>query len=89
MIPVITREEAATADEGMLFLDGLDAALVGVVRQFGRPAVALYDYTRVLAVLKADFGMDDDGAREFFETNLLGASVGEYTPAFLNDRVPA
>lgn len=63
-------------------------ALVGVCLQFGRPGVALYDYPKVLANLMAE-GMSYEEAVEFFDFNIIGAWVGEYTPAFVVPYAPA
>jgi hypothetical protein len=57
------------ANPDALLADGLDAALIGVVRKPCQGEVALYhDYT---------------GAVEYFEFNVVGAYVGVNTPVFL------
>jgi hypothetical protein len=76
----------ATEGEAVLF-DGLDEALIGICRRFGRPPVALYDYNKCIEIFMKD--MEDkepeqayEMACEHFEFNTIGAWVGEYTPAF-------
>jgi hypothetical protein len=70
--------------EKLLFADGFDEALIGYVERFGnegRVQVALYDRRKCIEILMQG-GMDLEGAVEHFEFNVIGAYVGEYTPAF-------
>jgi hypothetical protein len=70
-------------DEAMLFADGHDDALIGVAERFGFPEpVACYDYDKVIAGLMKD-GMNHEEAVEFFDFNIIGAWMGEYTPVFV------
>lgn len=63
--------------------DGFEAALVGYVTRFGFPnPVALYDQDKCIQILMERDGMGADEASEFFEVNVLGAWVGDGTPAF-------
>lgn len=57
-------------------------ALVGMCIQFGRPPVALYDYTKVITNLMSQ-GMSNEEAADFFDFNIFGAWLGDYTPAFI------
>ena len=72
----------------MLRADGLDKAIAGICRQFGRPDVILYDEDKVIEILMEREKMDYKEAVEFFEFNIIGAGMGPETPAFyfkLND----
>jgi hypothetical protein len=83
----VTREEAAQANEEMLFADGFDDALVGVVsRAGGMSPVALYDEDKCIEILVKRDGMDAEEAREYFDFNTLGAWMGEMTPCFARFR---
>lgn len=75
-----TAVEMSGNDE-MLFCDSFDQALIGYVRVFGKPPLALYDYHKCIDVLTID-GMTEEEAIEYLEFNTLGAYVGEGTPAF-------
>lgn len=68
-------------DEEALFADGFDDAIVGVVERFGMPPVVLYNRERCISILMED-GLDREDAEEHFSFNVIGAWVGEYTPAF-------
>ncbi len=69
-------------DEGALFADGFEAALIGVGVQFSRE-VAIYDYDKCLDVLIARDGMDIEEAIDYMEYNVVGAYAGKSTPVFL------
>lgn len=76
------RDELSDYNEEMLFADGFDDALIGIVEQFGRPPVALYDYDKCVAILMERDDMEEGEAIDFLGYNTLGAYVGENTPAF-------
>ena len=81
----MTRAELdAYADESgleLLVADGHDNAIIGVVRRFNQTFV-LYDQMKVIQNLMAD-GMSYEEALEFFEFNIVGAWMGDATPAYL------
>lgn len=65
----------------IMLADGLDKALVGYVEGFGKETVALYDKDKVIDIL-IESGMSCEEAIEYFEVNIIGAYVGDFTPAF-------
>jgi len=67
----------------MLFMDGLDSAIIGVAIVNGNPLVA-YSTEKILDNL-VDQGMGFDEAREFMMFNILGAFMGEFTPLVIDD----
>lgn len=72
------------ADPETLTCDGLDEAFIGLVERFGTPTIALYDLDKLLALLMKD-GMSYDEAVEYYQFNIVGAWVGEFTPAFVTN----
>ena len=68
---------------GMMFMDGLDSAIIGVALVNGNPLVA-YSTEKILDNL-VDQGMGFDEAREFMMFNILGAFMGEFTPLVIDD----
>ena len=74
--------ELKDLNEEMLLADGFEDALIGYVERFGCPTVALYDREKCIEVLMKRDGMTNEEANEFFEYNVIGAYVGENTPAF-------
>ena len=70
--------------EDTVFYDEFDAAFVGFGWQFNVGPVAVYNQGLVMDILKAR-GMDEEGALEYFNFNIIGAYVGERTPIFLTN----
>ena len=77
-------------NEEALFADGFEDAFVGVIERFGQDPIAVYDREKCIAILMEQF--DDDNAEErdlyevaeeYFGYNVIGAWVGEGTPAFI------
>ena len=59
-------------DTEMVFFDGFDDAMIGVVTQFGGEPRVCYDFYRC-----------HDEALEYFGYNVIGSYVGTSTPCFL------
>lgn len=76
--------EAATQGEfTVLFMDGFDDAIVGLVTRFGMETpVVLYDRKKMVEILVAQ-GSSEDDADEYISFNIESAWVGEQTPALL------
>lgn len=77
------RELLSEIDEEILLIDGFDEAIVGYIERFGQPTISLYDKNKCINILMERDGMDYQESTEFFEFNILGSYVGEYTPAFV------
>jgi len=79
---MITREQLADLDEGLLLADGYDDCILGVVYDFGRLPRVAYDRGKMIEKLTADMSWEE--AEEYFEFNIAGAYVGERTPVFVD-----
>tara|TARA_B110000037_G_C17015740_1_gene463204 strand:- start:263 stop:526 length:264 start_codon:yes stop_codon:yes gene_type:complete len=81
------REEIEAAYElefpNLLFMDGLDSAIIGVAERDSIPVV-VYSTIKILQNL-VDRGMNMYEAREFMSFNISGAFMGEHTPLILDD----
>ena len=66
----------------VIVADGFEDALIGVGQQFNK-AMAVYDRQKCIEILMERDGMSEEEAVEYFEYNVTGAWVGEYTPIFL------
>ena len=64
-------------------LDGFDSAIVGTIDVCGAPTRLAYNVEEILYVLQTQHGMSAEGAREYFEYNILGAYIGEDGPVYL------
>jgi len=69
-------------EEGLLFADGLDDALVGICPNSLR---LVYSRTKVIEVFIQDDGMTEQDAVEYAEHNTFSAYVGNQTPIFIDD----
>lgn len=74
---------AECMDDGLMLLDDLDDAFIGVTRRCGESTVAVYSWERIAEILVERDGMDYDEAAEFIDYNILGAWMGEQTPMIL------
>jgi hypothetical protein len=72
---MLEQSEALTAD-------GFEDALIGYVERASQSPVALYSREACIQILMNRDGMSLDGANEFFDFNVVGAYVGDGTPAF-------
>ena len=82
MNQVNLREILAEDDPELLFADGYDDAIVGITNRFGQESVVLYDRSRILETLVTQDGMTYEEALEFFDFNIIGAWMGDRTPAY-------
>ena len=69
-------------DLELLFMDGYDDCIAGVVERFGQDPIVCYDKFKVIAKLM-DGGMSHEEALEWFYFNQIGAWVGDGTPCFI------
>ena len=72
--------EERYVDEKMLFADGFDEAIIGVAHIHSKKIVA-YDTNKCIKILMKN--MTHEEAMEYFDFNVVGSYVGEYTPAFI------
>lgn len=70
------------ADEGILFADGLDSAIIGICPESLR---VVYSRTAVIEALMEDMSADE--AIEYAEYNTFNAYVGEQTPIWVDDLI--
>jgi hypothetical protein len=70
-------------NEGALFIDDLDSAIVGVGCQYTKNAVIVYSEERILEALVFEQGMTYEDAQEYYSFNIAGAWVGENTPIIM------
>lgn len=80
MTPEEIKEELSYINEQALFADGFDDALIGI-DMFDYTAV--YDNDKCIEILMKDSKMTFDEAQEYFEFNVLGSHMGEFTPRFI------
>ena len=75
------REWALAQNPDVEFIDGLDAAIIGVAVRCGEPAAVIYDGDSCLKILERDMGADQ--ANEFFWREVVPSCGGAGAPVFL------
>ena len=71
-----------SADDGILFADGLDDAIIGICPE---SLMVVYSRTAVIDVLMDHMGVEE--AIEYAEYNTFNAYVGEQTPIWVDDGI--
>lgn len=79
----MTPQEVAEYNEEALICDGFDEAIIGVGERINLGPVAAYDVEKILEILVERDGMTEEEALEYFQYNIIGAWMGEYTPVFI------
>ena len=79
----MTPEEVAEYNEDALLADGFEEALIGVAERINLGPVAAYDVEKILQILIKRDGMEYSEAMEYFEFNIKGAWMGEFTPVYI------
>ena len=69
-------------EPNLLFADGFDEAIAGVVWDGERTRV-VYDTELILELLMGRSEMTYEEAVEYFDFNIAGSHMGEYTPFYL------
>jgi hypothetical protein len=62
-----------------------DECIIGVGARFHDGPLAIYSVERILAVLMRDDEVDEEGAQEWFDFNIIGGWMGSGTPIFVNE----
>jgi hypothetical protein len=70
-------------DEDLLFADGFDDCIIGVVSGLDCIYKVVYDTGKIVNKLISD-GMTAEEAEEYFDFNILGSYVGDRTPLYVN-----
>jgi|11_taG_2_1085331.scaffolds.fasta_scaffold18765_2 hypothetical protein len=71
-------------EEQILYLsprETYDSAIVGICESTSR---IIYSKDKILEILSREDELDSEGAYEYFEYNILGAYMGNYTPIYLS-----
>ena len=77
---VLLNQAPKQADEGALFADGFDEAIMGIDSKSGR---VIYSVEKMINLLRERDDMDYEDAREYLDFNTIGAYVGEMTPIYM------
>jgi len=93
----MTRDEIAEINPEAIILDGFNEAIIGLGERINLGPVVAYDVEKMLNILALDMEVEESDlqegetiemlkynmAYEYFEYNILGAWMGEFTPVFI------
>lgn len=80
----MTREEISEINPDALLCDGFDEAIIGTAERINLGPVVAYDVDKMIDIMVERDGMTYEEALEYFNFNILGAWVGEFTPIFVS-----
>ena len=97
MINKELREVLGEMNEEILLLDGFDEAIIGSCERINLGPVVAYSVEKIIEILMKDMEVSEDDleedetiegrkysdALEYFEYNIKGAWMGEFTPVFM------
>lgn len=91
------RDILSDINEEMLLVDGFDEAIIGSCERINLGPVVAYSVEKIIEILMKDMIVDESDleegetiedrkyseAYEYFEFNIRGAWMGEFTPVFV------
>ena len=66
-----------------LLLDGFDDVIIGLAERINLDKVVAYDVEKILEIMCVRDEMTYEEAYEYYEYNIKGAFMGEFTPVFV------
>ena len=69
-------------EDGMLLLDDMDDAIIGLASRSGQNTVVAYSIDKIIEILMAS-GMEYSKALEHYSFSIEGKYMGENTPIFI------
>lgn len=78
----VDEDDDELDDDQLLFLSGMDKAIVGVAFGMQMEERVVYDYEKVIEHLESA-GLEYEDAIEFFDFNIASAWMGDHTPIFI------
>lgn len=79
----MTVEEVYEHNPEALVCDGFDEAIIGVAERINLGPVVAYDVHKMINIMMERDGMDYEEAYEYFNFNIIGAWMGDFTPIFI------
>jgi hypothetical protein len=80
----MTIEDISEINPDALVCDGFDEAIIGMAERINLGPVVAYDVDKMIDIMVERDGMTHEEALEYFNFNILGAWMGEFTPVFIS-----
>jgi hypothetical protein len=77
-------DEIADINPEALLVDGFDKAIIGMAERIGLGPVVAYDVEKIIEILMTRDEMSYEEAYEYFDFNIQGAWMGDFTPIFIS-----
>lgn len=79
----MTPEEISEYNEDALILEGFDEAIIGLAERINLGPVVAYDVNKIYEILMNKHNMSYEEAIEYFNFNIIGAWMGDFTPVYI------
>lgn len=79
----MTREDISQVNPDALACDGFDDAIIGYGERINLGPIIAYNVEKMINILMDRDNMSYEDAVEYFEFNIRGSWVGEFTPIFI------
>jgi len=83
----MSREEIEEINPEALLCDGFDEAIIDMAERINLSHVVAYDVDKMLEIMVERDGMTYEEPMEYFDYNILGAWMGEYTPVYIRKNI--
>lgn len=79
------KEEISEINPDALIADGFDEAIIGMAERINLGPIVAYSVEKIIEILMNRDGMSYEEAQEFYDFNIVGSWMGEFTPVFVNE----
>lgn len=80
----MTVEDIAEINPDALLCDGFDEAIIGMAERINLGPVVAYSVEKIIDIMMNRDGMNYEEAAEYYDYNIRGAWMGEFTPIFIS-----
>lgn len=79
----MTIDDIAEINPEALLCDGFDEAIIGMAERINLGPVVAYDVQKIIEIMVERDGMTYEEAYEFYDYNIVGSWMGDFTPIFI------
>jgi hypothetical protein len=79
----MTIDDISEINPDALLCDGFDEAIIGMAERINLGPVVAYDVQKIIEIMVERDGMTYEEAYEFYDFNIVGSWMGDFTPVFI------
>lgn len=79
----MTIDDIAEINPDALLCDGFNEAIIGMAERINLGPVVAYDVQKIIEIMVERDGMTYEEAYEFYDFNIVGSWMGDFTPVFI------